>query len=114
MVTHDLDTLFALSTRIAVLAEKHVIAIGPTRDVLKTYPFEERLGTAMIVREPVGVVGMITAWNYPMLLAGWKGRWASERTSEPRDGRILLVGAAIALGAAYLLPVCAWLEFSRS
>jgi phospholipid/cholesterol/gamma-HCH transport system ATP-binding protein len=40
MVTHDLDTLFALSTRIAVLAEKHVIAIGPTRDVIKVdHPF---------------------------------------------------------------------------
>jgi phospholipid/cholesterol/gamma-HCH transport system ATP-binding protein len=40
MVTHDLDTLFALSNRIAVLAEKHVIAIGPTRDVLKVdHPF---------------------------------------------------------------------------
>ncbi|HEU4850590.1 MAG TPA: ATP-binding cassette domain-containing protein [Telluria sp.] len=40
MVTHDLDTLFALSDRIAVLAEKHVIAVGPTRDVLKVdHPF---------------------------------------------------------------------------
>jgi phospholipid/cholesterol/gamma-HCH transport system ATP-binding protein len=40
MVTHDLDTLFALSTRIAVLAEKHVLAIGPTREVIKTdHPF---------------------------------------------------------------------------
>ncbi|WP_081905197.1 ABC transporter ATP-binding protein [Janthinobacterium agaricidamnosum] len=40
MVTHDLDTLFALSTRIAVLAEKHVIAIGPTREVIKVeHPF---------------------------------------------------------------------------
>jgi phospholipid/cholesterol/gamma-HCH transport system ATP-binding protein len=40
MVTHDLDTLFALSTRIAVLAEKHVIAIGPTRELLKIdHPF---------------------------------------------------------------------------
>ena len=40
MVTHDLDTLFALSTRIAVLAEKHVIAIGPTRDVIRVeHPF---------------------------------------------------------------------------
>ena len=37
-----------------------------TRDVLKTYPFEERLGTAMIVREPIGVVGMITPWNWPL------------------------------------------------
>jgi aldehyde dehydrogenase (NAD+) len=24
------------------------------------------------LREPMGVVGMITAWNYPMLLAAWK------------------------------------------
>ncbi|MGH9395583.1 MAG: aldehyde dehydrogenase family protein [Terriglobia bacterium] len=24
------------------------------------------------LREPVGVVGMITAWNYPLLLAAWK------------------------------------------
>ncbi|MBB3225216.1 ABC transporter ATP-binding protein [Pseudoduganella umbonata] len=40
MVTHDLDTLFALSTRIAVLAEKHVIAVGPTRDVINVdHPF---------------------------------------------------------------------------
>lgn len=40
MVTHDLDTLFALSSRIAVLAEKHVIAVGPTRDVLAVdHPF---------------------------------------------------------------------------
>ncbi|WLI88778.1 ATP-binding cassette domain-containing protein [Massilia sp. R2A-15] len=40
MVTHDLDTLFALSTRIAVLAEKHVIALGPSREVLKVdHPF---------------------------------------------------------------------------
>lgn len=40
MVTHDLDTLFALSTRIAVLAEKHVIALGPTSEVIKVdHPF---------------------------------------------------------------------------
>jgi phospholipid/cholesterol/gamma-HCH transport system ATP-binding protein len=40
MVTHDLDTLFALSTRIAVLADKQVVALGPTRDVLQVdHPF---------------------------------------------------------------------------
>jgi aldehyde dehydrogenase (NAD+) len=37
-----------------------------TLDVLKSYPFEEALGTATIVREPVGVVGMITPWNWPL------------------------------------------------
>ncbi|WP_374360967.1 ABC transporter ATP-binding protein [Pseudoduganella danionis] len=40
MVTHDLDTLFALSTRIAVLAEKHVIALGTLAEVLQVdHPF---------------------------------------------------------------------------
>lgn len=33
MVTHDLDTLFALSTRVAVLADKKVIVSGPPHEV---------------------------------------------------------------------------------
>ena len=37
-----------------------------TLEVLKTYPFEERLGSAMLLREPVGAVGMITPWNWPL------------------------------------------------
>jgi len=37
MVTHDLDTLFALSTRVAVLADKRVIVSGPVKDVI-THP----------------------------------------------------------------------------
>jgi aldehyde dehydrogenase (NAD+) len=40
--------------------------IMTTIDVLKSYPFEERLGSAMIVKEPVGVIGMITPWNWPL------------------------------------------------
>ena len=40
MVTHDLDTLFELSTRIAVLAEKHVIVSGTPKDVIAfPHPF---------------------------------------------------------------------------
>ena len=41
----------------------HIVA---TLDVLKTYHFEEQMGSAMVVREPIGVVGMITPWNWPM------------------------------------------------
>jgi phospholipid/cholesterol/gamma-HCH transport system ATP-binding protein len=40
MVTHDLDTLFELSTRIAVLADQKVIVSGPPRDVIAfSHPF---------------------------------------------------------------------------
>jgi aldehyde dehydrogenase (NAD+) len=34
--------------------------------VLKAFEFEEPRGRTMIVREPVGVVGMITPWNWPI------------------------------------------------
>lgn len=34
MVSHDLDTIFALSTQIAVLAEKHVVAKGTPQEVV--------------------------------------------------------------------------------
>ena len=40
MVTHDLDTLFELSTRVAVLADKHVIIAAPVPEVLAfDHPF---------------------------------------------------------------------------
>jgi phospholipid/cholesterol/gamma-HCH transport system ATP-binding protein len=43
MVTHDLDTLFALSTKVAVLAEKHIIAYGtPGQVIAQPHPFIER------------------------------------------------------------------------
>ncbi|MBU0890311.1 MAG: ATP-binding cassette domain-containing protein [Gammaproteobacteria bacterium] len=42
MVTHDLDTLFALSTRVAVLADKKVIVTGPPHEVAHfQHPFIE-------------------------------------------------------------------------
>ena len=34
-------------------------------EVLKAYPMEEQLGSATVVREPIGVCGMITPWNWP-------------------------------------------------
>ncbi|MDB5485126.1 MAG: aldehyde dehydrogenase [Tardiphaga sp.] len=40
--------------------------IAATLDVLKTYQFEERLPGATVVREPIGVIGMITPWNWPL------------------------------------------------
>jgi acyl-CoA reductase-like NAD-dependent aldehyde dehydrogenase len=34
--------------------------------LLAELPWEEKIGNSLIVREPVGVVGAITPWNYPL------------------------------------------------
>jgi len=34
--------------------------------LLGDYSFENRVGNSLVVREPVGVVGAITPWNYPL------------------------------------------------
>jgi aldehyde dehydrogenase (NAD+) len=35
-------------------------------EVLKTFKFEEQRGATLIVKEPIGVCGMITPWNWPI------------------------------------------------
>jgi aldehyde dehydrogenase (NAD+) len=40
--------------------------IATARAVLADFEFEQPLGTTMLVKEPVGVVGMITPWNWPL------------------------------------------------
>jgi aldehyde dehydrogenase (NAD+) len=39
---------------------------------LRAFDFEERHGTTAILHEPVGVCGLITPWNWPLLLIGAK------------------------------------------
>lgn len=37
-----------------------------TIEILKHFPFEERRGATLIRREPIGVCGLITPWNWPI------------------------------------------------
>jgi aldehyde dehydrogenase (NAD+) len=40
--------------------------ITKTIDMLKNFEFEEQVGANKIIYEPIGVVAMITPWNWPM------------------------------------------------
>lgn len=39
---------------------------GVTAKLISEFEFEERIGNTRVVHEPVGVVGMITPWNWPL------------------------------------------------
>ncbi|WP_018313974.1 aldehyde dehydrogenase family protein [Cupriavidus sp. UYPR2.512] len=39
---------------------------GQAAKLLDGFRFEEEVGNSLVVREPVGVVGAITPWNYPL------------------------------------------------
>ena len=43
-----------------------VLSFGIIAKILEDFPFEERIGNSLVVREPVGVVAAITPWNYPL------------------------------------------------
>ena len=52
-------------------------------------------GQAFTVREPLGVVGLITPWNFPLVIAGWK------------LGPALAAGNTVVLKPAELTPLSA-------
>jgi acyl-CoA reductase-like NAD-dependent aldehyde dehydrogenase len=63
-ITAELGMPIGLSR--AIQAGLPMAVAGSYVKILSEYPFEERIGNSLIVREPVGVVGCITPWNYPL------------------------------------------------
>ena len=43
-----------------------IMTFGAMGDLAYSFAFEEALGSSMVIREPIGVVGAITPWNYPL------------------------------------------------
>ncbi|WP_414474678.1 aldehyde dehydrogenase family protein [Microvirga sp. M2] len=68
------DLAEAISTEmgapLAFARERHVPAglghLQRTVEVLNTYEFDEAINETLITREPIGVCGLITPWNWPL------------------------------------------------
>ncbi|MFB6980646.1 aldehyde dehydrogenase family protein [Streptomyces scopuliridis] len=63
-VTAELGAPLALSGK--VHAGAPIAVAGSFAELAATYAFEERIGNSTVLLEPVGVVGAITPWNYPL------------------------------------------------
>ena len=50
-----------------------VTSFASMAEMIKKVAFEEQLGNSLIVREPIGVAGCITPWNYPRIRS--RRRW---------------------------------------
>jgi aldehyde dehydrogenase (NAD+) len=55
-----------LSFSVAVQVGNPVRVLRSYAEILTTYAFEEQIGNSLVVKEPIGVVGAITPWNYPL------------------------------------------------
>ncbi|UZX03009.1 aldehyde dehydrogenase family protein [Arthrobacter sp. CDRTa11] len=68
--TDEFSELIAREVGIPVSSRAQVM--GPAdhmrvaRDILRDYPFESRIGGAIVRREPIGVCALISPWNWPI------------------------------------------------
>jgi acyl-CoA reductase-like NAD-dependent aldehyde dehydrogenase len=63
-VAREVGMPIRLSTMIQ--AGLPAMVMGSYVQILKNFVWEESVGNSTLVREPVGVVGCITPWNYPL------------------------------------------------
>ena len=64
MVAEEVGMPINLATMIQVGLP--VMTFGSIAPLVASFPFEERIGNSLVVRESVGVVAAITPWNYPL------------------------------------------------
>jgi len=63
-IAHEVGTSLAYATKVQV--EFPIMMIGMNAKFLREATLEEELGNSLIIKEPIGVIGCITPWNYPL------------------------------------------------
>ena len=63
-IAHEVGTAIGFATK--VQAEFPITMIAMNAKFIREARLEEELGNSLIIKEPIGVVGCITPWNYPL------------------------------------------------
>lgn len=92
VITEEVGMPLKLAKRIQAGLPAAVMA--SYAELLESFSFESRIGNSLVRREPVGVVGCITPWNYPLHQAVAKVAAA------------LAAGCTVVLKPSELAPSC--------
>ena len=63
-ISHEVGTALGYATKVQV--EFPIMMIGMNAKFIREAKLEEELGNSIVYKEPIGVVGCITPWNYPL------------------------------------------------
>jgi len=63
-IAHEVGTALGYATKVQV--EFPVMMIGMNAKFIREARLEEALGHSLVVKEPIGVIGCVTPWNYPL------------------------------------------------
>lgn len=63
-IAHEVGTALGYATKVQV--EFPIMMIGMNARFIREAKLEEELGNSLIIKEPIGVVGCVTPWNYPL------------------------------------------------
>jgi aldehyde dehydrogenase (NAD+) len=63
-IAHEVGTALGFATK--VQAEFPIMMIAMNAKFIREAKLEEELGNSLVIKEPIGVIGCITPWNYPL------------------------------------------------
>jgi aldehyde dehydrogenase (NAD+) len=95
IISQEVGTPITLATGVQVGAP--VLVTRKFAELATTFPFERRIGHSTILREPIGVAGAITPWNFPL------------QQIMAKVGAALAAGCTIVLKPSELAPLNACL-----
>ncbi|HEY4334150.1 MAG TPA: aldehyde dehydrogenase family protein [Ilumatobacteraceae bacterium] len=90
------ETGMAYSVCLPVQVGSAIYAFRQAARLAETFEFESTVGNSLLVREPIGVVGCITPWNYPLLQIAAKVAYA------------MVAGCTVVLKPSEIAPIDAF------